>query len=108
VKRGILLALVPLAFLVITTLSDCQEPVTPPAGSDNAGLPEAHFVTRATTTRATTCTEKNGKPCPEWLHKLIGEYPPPPKSGTSRPERNPLDVVKRIRSKAQGPPDAPR
>lgn len=23
-----------------------------------------------------TCTEKNGKPCPEWVHKLIGQYPP--------------------------------
>ena len=24
----------------------------------------------------TTCIEKNGKPCPEWLQKLIGQYPP--------------------------------
>jgi len=23
-----------------------------------------------------SCTEKNGKPCPEWVHKLIGRYPP--------------------------------
>jgi len=27
-------------------------------------------------TPPTTCAEKNGKPCPEWLHKLIGQYPP--------------------------------
>lgn len=24
----------------------------------------------------TTCTGPSGKPCPEWLHKLIGQYPP--------------------------------
>jgi hypothetical protein len=29
-------------------------------------------------TQATACTEKDGKPCPEWLHKLIGQYPPDP------------------------------
>lgn len=28
--------------------------------------------------RPTTCTENNGSPCPEWLHKLIGQYPPRP------------------------------
>jgi hypothetical protein len=27
-------------------------------------------------TPRSTCTERNGKPCPEWLHKLIGQYPP--------------------------------
>ncbi|HXJ86765.1 MAG TPA: hypothetical protein VMS18_08120 [Candidatus Binatia bacterium] len=27
-------------------------------------------------TQQTTCTQKNGKPCPEWVHKLIGQYPP--------------------------------
>lgn len=27
-------------------------------------------------TQTTTCTEKDGTPCPEWLHKLIGRYPP--------------------------------
>jgi hypothetical protein len=24
----------------------------------------------------TTCKTNDGKPCPEWLHKLIGQYPP--------------------------------
>lgn len=28
------------------------------------------------TTQALSCTQKNGKPCPEWVHKLIGQYPP--------------------------------
>lgn len=26
--------------------------------------------------KLSTCTTKNGTPCPEWLHKLIGQYPP--------------------------------
>lgn len=24
----------------------------------------------------TTCTENNGKPCPKWLHRMVGQYPP--------------------------------
>jgi hypothetical protein len=24
---------------------------------------------------ATTCTQNNGKPCPKWLHKLVGQHP---------------------------------
>jgi len=36
-----------------------------------AQLPDA-----PSTTKATTCTEKNGDPCPEWVHKIIGQYPP--------------------------------
>jgi hypothetical protein len=28
--------------------------------------------------QSTTCVENSGKPCPEWLHKLIGQYPPVP------------------------------
>jgi hypothetical protein len=23
-----------------------------------------------------SCTQRNGKPCPAWLHKLVGQYPP--------------------------------
>ena len=26
--------------------------------------------------KTTTCIENNGNPCPHWLHKLIGQYPP--------------------------------
>lgn len=26
----------------------------------------------------TTCTNNNGTDCPEWVHKLIGQYPPSP------------------------------
>lgn len=35
--------------------------------------------------KQTTCTENNGKPCPEWLHKLIGQYPPVPQGASSLP-----------------------
>lgn len=27
---------------------------------------------------ATPCVDNAGKPCPEWLHRLIGQYPPLP------------------------------
>ena len=27
-------------------------------------------------TQQSSCIQKNGKPCPEWVHKLIGQYPP--------------------------------
>ena len=88
-KRAILLAsvLTLLAFLVSTTLSSCQEAVLSSARSNNAGLPDAPSVTKAT-----TCTERNGKPCPESLHKLIGQYPPLPESATPQPERDPSSV----------------
>ena len=77
VKHGILLAFVLtlLAFLVGTTPSNGQETLPPSAGSNNAGPPNTLSVTKAT-----TCTEKNGNPCPEWVHKLIGQYPPSPES----------------------------
>ncbi|HTT25037.1 MAG TPA: hypothetical protein VMG82_39345 [Candidatus Sulfotelmatobacter sp.] len=35
-----------------------------------------NLVDAPSTTQQTTCTQKNGKPCPAWVHKLIGEYPP--------------------------------
>jgi hypothetical protein len=40
---------------------------------DQTSVPDA-----PSTTKQTTCTENNGKPCPEWLHKMIGQYPPAP------------------------------
>ena len=88
-KHGILLAsaLTLLAFPAGTIPSNCQESAPPSAGSNNAALPNAPSVTKAT-----TCTEKNVKPCPEWLHKLIGQYPPLPESATPQPERDPSSV----------------
>jgi hypothetical protein len=34
----------------------------------------------------------SGKPCPEWLHKLIGQYPTLPESREPLPERDPSTV----------------
>jgi len=78
VKHGLLLAFVLtliVFFLVGTTPSNCQETLPTSVGSNSAGRPNAPSVTGAT-----TCTEKSGKPCPEWVHKLIGQYPPAPES----------------------------
>ena len=88
-KHGIFVAsLLPLlAFLVSTPPSNCQEAVPSPAESNNAGLPNAPSLTKAA-----TCTETNGKPCPAWLHKLIGPYPPLPESATPQTERDPSSV----------------
>ena len=36
----------------------------------------AGLVDAPSATQSSNCTQKNGKPCPEWLHKLIGQYPP--------------------------------
>ena len=80
------LALAMLGFLFATALSNCQETVPPSPRSNIAALPNAPSATQST-----TCTEHNGKPCPEWLHKLIGQYPPVPESGTYL-ERDPSSV----------------
>jgi hypothetical protein len=77
VKHASLLAFVLtlLAILGGTTPGNCQETLPSSMASNNAGLPNAPSVTQAT-----TCAEKNGKPCSEWVHKLIGRYPPLPES----------------------------
>lgn len=31
----------------------------------------------------TTCVSNNGVPCPEWLHKLVGQYPPAPEPASA-------------------------
>ena len=58
------------------TPATCQEAVSSSA-TDSAAIPNAPSATQAS-----TCTERNGKPCPEWVHKLIGQYPPSPEPGT--------------------------
>lgn len=87
-KHGILLAFVLtfLTLLVGATSSNCQETVALSAGPNSAALPNA-----PSTIKATTCTEKNGNPCPEWVHKLIGPYPPLPESEI-QPARDPSSV----------------
>lgn len=63
----------------------CQEAASISPGVQNAALPDAPI-------RTTTCTENNGKPCSEWLHKVIGQYPPLPGSGIKPMERDPASV----------------
>jgi len=90
VKNGIFptLVLTLLAFLYGTTPSHCQETVSASStGANSAALPSAPSATQPT-----TCTEKNGKPCPEWVHKLMGQYPPLHESGKLQLEREPSSV----------------
>ena len=75
-----------LGLLFGTTRSNSQESVPPPPESYYAALPDAPSATQAT-----TCTGRNGKACPEWVHKLIGQYPPLSDSGL-QPERDPSTV----------------
>ena len=85
-KRGFsfLLPLSLLGLLFSATSTKCQETLP---NSNNATLPSAPSARQAT-----TCTQNNGKPCPEWLHKLVGQYPPLHESPSLQPERNPSSV----------------
>ncbi len=84
----LILALTLLASLYGTTPGNCQESVSASStGANSATLPNAPSATDPT-----TCTEKNGKPCPEWVHKLIGPYPPLHESGKLQVERDPSSV----------------
>ena len=77
-----------LAFLCGTTPVNCQQTVsTSSAEANSTVLPDA-----PSTTQAITCTENSGKPCPEWLRKLIGQYPPLPESGRLQLARDPASV----------------
>lgn len=73
--------------LFSASLADSQQRVHGPLASHGADIPNA-----PSTTQATTCTENNGKPCPGWVHKLIGQYPPLPESQTNQPLRDPASV----------------
>jgi hypothetical protein len=48
--------------------------------SESVPLPQTFTsvnpVDAPSTIQPSTCTQNNGKTCPEWLHKLIGQYPP--------------------------------
>lgn len=73
--------------LFCPTLANCQETFDLPPDANSAGIPNAPSVTQAT-----TCMERNGKACPEWVHKLVGQYPPLPDAGTAQPARDPSTV----------------
>ena len=55
-------------FALGSVVVNCQE--TPLDSS------QPNVTNASSTIQTTTCTENNGKSCPEWLHKLIGQYPP--------------------------------
>jgi hypothetical protein len=76
-----------LGFLCSATRSSCQDTLPSSPASHNAVLPNAPSATQAT-----TCTENNGKPCPAWVHKLIGPYPQSPESGKLQSQRPPSSV----------------
>ncbi|HKV81793.1 MAG TPA: hypothetical protein VJP02_26835 [Candidatus Sulfotelmatobacter sp.] len=64
----------PLAVLSSTaelTSEDSQSPVPELPMSTPTNLADAPSVTQQA-----NCTHNSGKPCPEWVHRLIGRYPP--------------------------------
>lgn len=88
VKQGICPALIlTFGFLCATTPACCQQAFPPSTDSNVAGLPDT-----PSESQRTTCTQNNGKPCPELVHKMIGQYPPVPESEMLRPERDPSSV----------------
>lgn len=54
-----------------STSEDGQASVPDPRMSTATTLADAPSVTQQS-----NCTQNSGKPCPEWVHKLIGRYPP--------------------------------
>lgn len=48
--------------------SQTQRPSQPPATP-------THLVDAPSATKISTCTQADGKPCPEWLQTLIGQFP---------------------------------
>ena len=83
-KDRFCLALVLTFFGFVAITAKCQEAVTV---SNDPGLPSAPSAISGT-----TCTGNNGKPCSAWLHKLIGQYPPPSESEQFSYERDPHSV----------------
>lgn len=88
-KQGISTALLLtlFGFLFSSTPASCQQALPPSSDHSITSLPDA-----PSETQPTTCTEKNGKPCSEWVHKWVGQYPPLPESGMPRLQRDPSSV----------------
>ena len=53
------------------TSEDGQVPV-----ADLQNSRPAKLVDAPSATQESNCIQNTGKPCPEWVHKLIGRYPP--------------------------------
>jgi len=78
------LALGSLGFLFSATAVDCQD--------SSPTLQSATLPDEPSAMQATTCTQHNGRPCPAWLHKLIGQYPPLPETERSETQLAPARV----------------
>lgn len=74
-------------FLFVPTPTFSQKASAPPQASNDTSLPDAPSATQAT-----TCTKNNGDPCPDWLHRLIGQYPALPESTEPQLQRDPSTV----------------
>jgi hypothetical protein len=53
------------------TSEDRQAPVP-----DSQNPTPTKLVDAPSVTQQSNCTQNTGEPCPEWVHKLIGQYPP--------------------------------
>ena len=97
-REKLFLALVlPLLVVVYSTTSvSCQEASV---NAKNASLPNAPLATQTK-----TCTENNGKPCPKWMGKVVGRYPPLPDSASVLPVRDPKSVHFWTYRRSQDPP----
>ncbi|HET6175656.1 MAG TPA: hypothetical protein VFE61_01910 [Candidatus Sulfotelmatobacter sp.] len=82
-------ALVLTLFVLVigATRSNGQQAALSSSVATNESLPNA-----PSTTQVTPCKENNGQPCPEWVHKLIGQYPPLPESTMTYATRDPATV----------------
>jgi len=76
-----------LGFLFVTTLALGQDAESGSSTSTSTTIPDA-----PSNTQATTCIENNGKSCPEWVHKLVGQYPPLSVPGKRHLQRDPSTV----------------
>lgn len=56
-----------------------------PSPPEKSSQNERNLTRPRTASEETTCTKNNGQPCPEWLHKLVGQYPRKPESLSSLP-----------------------
>jgi len=72
-----------ISFFLSTPATNCQETIPNPVHPMPNG---------SSTVQATTCTENDGKPCPRWVHELIGQYPPSQEPGEFETPRDPHSV----------------
>ncbi len=80
-KKNRLMGAVTLMVLGLSLLAPsgrCQGPSSSCPPNPKSGLPP----TAPPPSPPSTCTQKNGKPCPKWLHTVIGQYPIPAHTDT--------------------------